>query len=423
MKAAGCSKIGTSITAIALIAVLMSCSTTNNNPKNISSIKSSVESRVESAPVEQSGSEHHTEASSVDSGSSENGLNIISDSPDPLDEVGRLWYGGYLEDARARFLKNDVSLLSVGSRDSEWALWRGRLFTSKWKGAELGLAGENISALLADSDDIWAGTWTGGIARLSEPLDSSVTWDPGLPSLAVRTINRIARDNDTIWIVRYGSVERYNLRSGRWSVESDLPVSERLQDICFVDSKIYLATLGHGLWVYEDYRWRTISAPGLFITRIEPVDEGQILIGTMDRGVYVYQPGDNRWLRPPPGLLREANITSLTESGGKIVGGTYGSGAFIWDLESSDVRILGEENLGDPWILAVAVSGNRYYFGTFGAGLVSLDIESETWDRIGLAEGFPSADVASLTVDNNSNIWAGTLGGGIIRISGGIYGD
>jgi ligand-binding sensor domain-containing protein len=423
MKPAGCSKIGTSITAMALIALLMSCSTANNNQKNISSIESPVESRAESSTVEDSEPELHAEVRSGEPGNSEIELNIITESPDPLDEVGQLWYSGYLEDARIRFLKDDVSLLSVGSRDSEWALWRGRLFTKKWKGSEIGLAGENISAVLADSDDIWAGTWTGGIARLSEPLDSSVTWDPGLPSLAVRTINRIARDNDTIWIVRYGSVERYNLRSGRWSVESGLPVSERLQDICFVDGKIYLATLGHGLWVYEDYHWRTISVPGLFITRIEPVDEGQILIGTMDRGVYIFQPGDNRWLRPPPGLLREANITSLTKSGGKIVGGTYGSGAFIWDLESSDVRILGEKNLGDPWILAVAVSENRYFFGTFGAGLVSLDIATETWDRIGLAEGFPSADVASLSIDNNSNIWAGTLGGGIIRISGGIYGD
>ncbi len=342
---------------------------------------------------------------------------------DPLAEVGRLWYDGFMEEARNRFMDNDVVLLAEGERSAEWSLWRGRLFTNRWSGAELGLAGENVSALLADGDDIWAGTWTGGIIRLSVPLGSNTVWDPGLPSLAVRTVNRITRENDSVWIVRYGSLEHYSLRSGDWSVEEDIPVSERLQDVIVINGKVYLATLGHGLWVKERYKWRMIPNPGLFITRLESGNEGEILIATMDRGLYIYRPEDDAWLRPPPGLLRETNITSLVISGNRIVGGTYGSGAFEWDIKASTVNYFGVEELGDLWVLAVAESAGRYFFGTFGAGLTSLSIATGIWDRIGLAEGFPSADVASLAIDSNGNIWAGTLGGGIIWISGGIYGD
>lgn len=342
---------------------------------------------------------------------------------DPLKSVENLWFAGFHEEARARFSENDVKELASGERKAEWSLWRGRLFTEKWFGSDIGLAGENISSIYTDKDDVWAGTWTGGITRLSEPLGSYVVRDRGLPSLAVRTINRITREKESVWIVRYGSVERYNLRSGLWSVESDLPVSERLQDICFVDGKMYLATLGHGLWVKENRQWKTVPAPGLFITRLEKSSDGQVLIGTMDRGLYIYDVENTVWTRGPMGILREANITSVWHTGSQIFGGTYGNGAFIWDLKTDSVRHIESEELGDPWVLAVAESNGRYFFGTFGAGLRSLDPLTWQWENIGIAEGFPSADIASLSIDNNGNIWAGTLGGGIIRISGGLYSD
>ncbi len=342
---------------------------------------------------------------------------------DPFSDVAGLWYEGLAEEARARFMSADVKLLKESSRSDEWFFWRGRLFVQSWSGSALGLSGENVSALLSDGDDIWAGTWTGGLIRLSEPLGTHTVFDPGLPSLAVRTVNRITSNGDRIWIVRYGSLEHYDKRSGKWSVEQNLPVSERIQDISFFDGNMYLATLGHGLWVKKKRSWERIQYPGLFINRLETGSDGELLVSTMDRGLYIYKSDAAQWSQPPPGLLRETNVTSMMRFDNHIFGGTYGKGAYIWDTDSTEVKYFGAEQLGDPWVLAVSESGGRYFFGTFGAGLNSLDAESGTWDRIGLAEGIPSADIASLISDDNGNLWAGTLGGGIIRISSGIYGD
>ena len=423
MKSNRCKCVGISIPGrlifIFSLLILLSCTTTDYQSPEQRVFQSVPEVDKDEQPTRDDRSDRPDEQS--DTINKKPGEKQIF--TDPLADVERLWYDGFTDEARERFKDEDVNLLSDGERSAEWSLWRGRLFTSRWSGADLGLAGENVSALLADGDDLWAGTWTGGIIRLSVPLGSYTTWDPGLPSLAVRTVNRITRENNSVWIVRYGSLERYDLRSGEWSVEADIPVSERLQDVTVLNGKVYLATLGHGLWVKEKRKWRMITNPGLFITRLESGDEGEILIATMDRGLYVYRPDDEVWLRPPPGLLRETNITSLLKSGNSIVGGTYGSGAFVWDLEASNVYYFGAEELGDPWVLAVVESEGRFFFGTFGAGLNSMNTETGIWDRIGLAEGFPSADVASLTVDSSGNVWAGTLGGGIILISGGIYGD
>jgi len=334
-----------------------------------------------------------------------------------LAEVRRLWYAGSRDEARHRFN------LHPDERDDEWHLWRGKLFIEQWNGSDLGLAGENISALLSDNDDIWAGTWTGGLVRFSYPLGTYTLWDPGLPSLAVRTVNRILNDGKLIRVVRYASIENYDKRSGEWYTETGLPAADRLQDLCVIGNKTYLATLGHGLWEKTDYSWRQVSFPGLFINRLEQGRENELLIATMDRGLYLLDCESGNWTQPPSDILRSSNITSLILSGESVAGGTYGGGGFIWNTVNSDVRIFGKEESGDPWVLSVIEEGERIYFGTFGTGLNIWDIVTGEWDRISLSEGLKSADIACLAKDDSGNIWAGTLGGGIIRITGSIYGD
>ncbi|MDF1568109.1 MAG: hypothetical protein RQ801_04455 [Spirochaetaceae bacterium] len=284
------------------------------------------------------------------------------------------------------------------------------------------MSGENVSALLSDNDDVWAGTWTGGVARLSRPLDDSVTWDPGNPSLAVRTVNRIRKQNEQIWLVRYGALERYSLRTSTWIREADLPVSERLQDVFLSGNNVYLGTLGKGLWEKSGRNWDFIPQPGIFITKLEPGIGTEILVCTMDRGLYIFEPISGTWSRPPDDRLKESNVTSAVATGDLIIGGTYGSGAFIWDRSTSEVRFIDESRLGDPWVLAVAQSGDWFYFGTFGAGVNAWNTSTDVWDRISLPEGLPSADIAVINTDMDGAIWVGTLGGGIIRVETGIHG-
>ena len=342
---------------------------------------------------------------------------------DPFDELHGLWKAGRLDEARRRFHFPDIRRLSQHARRDEWLLWRGRLFLSHLSAADLGLAGDNISALLVDRDDLWVGTWTGGVSRRSLQLETSHTFDPGLPSADLRTVNRFRRIPFGIAVVRYGAVERYNTRSGLWESWDGLPAAEGLQDILQAGRYTYLGTLGGGLWAAEGSgEWKRVAEPGAFITRLEEASEERILIAAMDWGIFIHNPAADSWLRPPDEWLQSANVTSVTEYNGQIIGGTYGEGAFVWNTRTNDITRFGKERLGDSYVLAVAEVDGRIFFGTFGGGVRVWTPDTEEWDTVSLDDGFLSADTASLAV-GAGNIWAGTLKGGVVSINRGIYGN
>ena len=240
-------------------------------------------------------------------------------------------------------------------------------------------------------------------------------------------MNRFRRIPAGIAVVRYGAVELYDTRSGLWESWSGLPADERLQDILHSRGRIYLGTLGRGLWVSRRSgeragEWTRLNEPGAFITRLEEAPGNRILIATMDRGVFIYDPSEDSWRRPPDAWLRRANVTSIMEYNGLCIGGTYGEGAFVWDTRGDGITRFGEERLGDSYVLATVESDGRIFFGTFGGGVRVWNPGTDEWDALSLADGFLSADASSLAA-GAGRIWAGTLQGGVVGIDRGIYGD
>ena len=351
-------------------------------------------------------------------------------SPDPLEEVRKLLYAGLIQKARERFREKDAAALESGERHFEWALLRGQLYIQSFKAESAGLADINISRILIDKDDLWIGTWMGGVSRYSIPLNQYTLFDRGEPSLNVKTVNRIASDGNSIIILTYGNLYIYNKRSSEILRINNLPVKEKLQDYLVFNSRSYLATLGYGLWVKADDEWEKVNIPDNFITSLGIYNDRYIIVGTINNGVFLYNTVNGSLLNPTEPDFSRMNITAFDTDSDNIICGTFGSGAFLWNPNTGITERIVPENFDINWILSVLVSGKTVYFATFGNGITAWNMEKNLWDKISVEEGLVSPDVSSLSVaarsDNSSNnegvLWAGLIGGGFLKIDRGIHG-
>jgi ligand-binding sensor domain-containing protein len=85
----------------------------------------------------------------------------------------------------------------------------------------------------------------------------------------------------------------------------------------------------------------------------------------------------------------------------------------VFDGQLWTPMTIANSGLGDAWVRSLAIEqrpeGDRVWFGT-STGLSRLDTASGTWASYteGLEEG-----VATLLLDSEGRLWAGTIGGGL----------
>jgi len=164
-------------------------------------------------------------------------------------------------------------------------------------------------------------------------------------------------------------------------------------------------------------RWRvfTTSNSGLPHNRVRAVTrdlEGHVWFGTEaglarydGRSWQTYQAGD---LGLPAGEI----YALAAGSDGRVWAGAT-SGAAVFDGQSWTPVTNANSGLADAWVRSLVVErrpeGDRVWFGT-SMGIGQLDTASGTWSNYtdDLEEG-----VATLLLDSEGRLWAGTVGGGL----------
>jgi hypothetical protein len=283
----------------------------------------------------------------------------------------------------------------------------------------LGLQDGNVSALLADGDDLWVATWNGGVSRYSL---SSGTAAP-FPSPA-STARCLQADERRIWVGTFEGLSAYSRLTGRWSTVDRFrePEALKVQALVKAGDELYAGTLGDGLFRLRDGVWEEVSHgpyPGRFITCLALDAAGRLLIGTMTLGLVVLDRGTGM-MRPVEGEHPEftaANVTAvLSDSGGRVWIGTYGDGLYLWDGGRTPMRSYtsGTGEIADDWVLAACETPRGVYFGTFGGGVSVISARTGTWRRIGIGDGLASRDVTSIAF-RAPYLFFGTLGAGVSR--------
>jgi hypothetical protein len=303
---------------------------------------------------------------------------------------------------------------------AEAALYRQmrvRLLWSLLTADSLGLKDANVSCLRVDGDDLWVGTWNGGVSRYSVSSGNS---DPFATPPYARSIEIADR---RIWIGTTEGIAWYGKVTGRWGADAgpspDHPPN--VQVVRAAAAGLYAGTLGDGLLRLGSSGWETVSdgsLPGRFITCIaDDPSRGRLLVGTMNVGLVIVdqKTGAMSTLADSIPAFTSGNITTILPArDGRIWIGTYGEGLAVWSPEARTLRHYSKADGGiaDDWILSGCETDRALYFGSFGGGVSVLSKADGSWKRIGIHDGLASLDVPAIAWRPPS-VFFGTLGGGV----------
>ena len=290
---------------------------------------------------------------------------------------------------------------------------------------QLGMGDGNISAIATDGDDVWVGTWTGGLVRHTRSTGRRQVFREGPESLLSRRVRDIHPVGGYVWVGTDEGLSVYARSSSRWRREPVLGGGEPTPVVAVVDADgtVYAGTLGQGLWRRDASGWSRVgdeSLPGLFINTLLVVDQ-TLWIGTIDLGLVSLdlRAGTLRSFDEENASLGPQNVTAIVaESDATLWIGTFGAGLYRWEAATNRITHFSAATgqIPDDWILAAAVGDAGLYFGTFGGGAVRHDPQRETWTAISLEQGLTSLNVAVVAAARG-RVYFGTLGAGVAILS------
>jgi ligand-binding sensor domain-containing protein len=292
-----------------------------------------------------------------------------------------------------------------------------RLRWSTLEAEQFGLNDANVSALQIDGDDLWSGTWNGGVSRYSVGSGESTLFKIGSESLTARTVRTIEVTPARVWIGTYQGLFQYTKSTSRWQEMQFF--GDKVEALEAVGETVFVGTLGRGLWRSTVRGWEKITQgglPGEFVNCLVASND-YLLIGSLNLGLVVLDLHTGR-LRSfdsiNPDLTARNVITLLVEDEDNLWIGTYGQGLYRWNRRENAVEHYSKASgqLADDWVLCAVQARTGLYFGTFGGGITLLSAQGRSWQRIGLRQGLAALDISAVTYAP-PRLYFGTLGSGI----------
>ncbi|NOY10402.1 MAG: hypothetical protein GXP33_16330 [Spirochaetes bacterium] len=323
--------------------------------------------------------------------------------------------------ARYYFLKTGAATLTAENR----AVYERLKKNLEWEYLSseiIGIDDGNVSAVAADGDDLWIGTWNGGIARYNVSMERSRVFKEGEKSLVPKTIRTIEVTKKRVWVGSYNGLSYYSKASSGWHGidKFSKPKSVKIETIKNINGILYIGTLGEGLWFghesgYRDFK--KMDFPSQFINCMDNYGN-YLLVGTMDMGLFFIDLKTKKvtsFLKIFPGFTALNITTILIEDDNNLWIGTYGKGLYHWKKNLNRIERYTSENgsIRDDWILSSVKTKKGLYFGTFGGGLIFFGRNKTPVKNLGLKDGLNSLDISAAAYEQPLVIF-GTLGMGIM---------
>ncbi len=306
-----------------------------------------------------------------------------------------------------------------------------------------GLSQNAINVVRQDTQGyIWIGT-DNGLNRFDGYEIEQYLPEYGVPNtIKGSKIKAIAPANDErIWIGSLdGGLSVYNTRTEQFH-NVDLSTALATQKSIYVraihmasDSSLWLGTARHGLVLYntkagtaESFTAPINSRFTRFITRIQPVSNDLILVGTA-KGLFLFNTINKRFvpletLGQLASKTQNANISAIAVDGHIWWIGTQSEGLFQFNHKTGALNHhlfdpLGRNNRQRVFDLALEDNGNLWVATSNGLNLFDPELEqvqqflSDASNPFSLSEN----QIISLFIDRTGVLWAGGYNRGINKL-------
>jgi len=284
-------------------------------------------------------------------------------------------------------LKNGIIYSIV--EDHSGAIWfASKLGLTKYDGVKFhhysdnqGLVFNNIFTLLIDHlDNIWIGTYGGGVSKFDGKTFTNYTIDDGLPS---NTINSIFEDS------------KHN---------------------------IWIGTEGGGACKIKDSIITFYNTEDGFPPNIESINEdknGSVILGSLDNGVFFIKDHLVTIYQEKNGLIDNSITAILKDKDDNMWFGGDKKGLSKFDGKSF-INFNSNNGLPDVAITKIVedISG-RIWLGTSSTGIIKFD--GINFQNYSTDQGLNNNSIRSLLSSKNGILWIGTEGAGIAKYSGDIF--
>ncbi len=337
----------------------------------------------------------------------------------------------YKEDDRkwALYAWNNTSLKDLTTDESResYRLLKTWLFSETLKVENLDLAEMQVAAMYLDFDDLWLGTWNGGIYRLSLSSGEHYALAKDTPSLVPKVVYRIRKSGNAFWFAMYQGLRFYNYHTGSSGWLQMPGVTGAVSDFLESSEGLFVASLTHGAWqrtASGDIFPLSIagSSDGLSVATpvaaLEYQENLGLILGSVGKGALRWKNGVMESLEniePIFSLLK--NVNHIVDDGTSLWFASSGEGLFRWDYRNNRAYQISAEDslLRSNRISALLYSSDWIFVGDEQGGLVGYHLPDQKWYMWDSGRRLEFGSISSLAY-RNGQLFYSTLAGGVRQI-------
>ena len=296
---------------------------------------------------------------------------------------------------------------------------------------EQGLSQATVQSILLDhKGTLWIGTQNGLNSYTQEGIKTYLHHSDDPHSLPSNYINHLTEDSlGNLWIATPKGLALYDAEQDRFNTT----ISQAIYSSIKVKGGIWFGS-ENTIYCYDYHSKKTkiihikkqekkknINMVDYRIQKMVYLDKNKILVGTRRKGIYSYNCQTQQFslfIPSSPNLLTSLYIT-LDQH---IYTSFYGSGLYCYDQTGKIQEHYTQTNSGlnNNYILDITEHNGKLWLATDGSGINQFAPHTQQFSQLQHIVGdYSSLPVNSITLlykDQEKNLWAGSVRGGIFCI-------